>query len=747
MRLIYHFNQGFIGDLVEGTTLRAFLSDRLWCNPMRITKKLHGSRGMGKRTYHRATDPSAPRSMNAARFELELLEARMNAKLAEDLSANNRGALYGTRAGWERDQGLPAANHPPPDWVGTSVVIGGGDGGVVCVGDRSRYVVGRQQLEETDTLSLQQNLDAVAPTTPFSVVATKGLSASPAPLCSFLPPKEPATAEMARGRGGCHGGGLYHRRQQHPATTLQVMQTQDATAGAVEGSRWSAATGIAGNGRRAAFTNGAAVTSPTTTARGSGGSWEGLRVSPTTTGAIVAATGLYQQQSLCSGSGVETGAGAGSFGGCGETNGMPLPTQRQEQQCRLFPSFNQQQLLVETETGAQLNSYEQLDVNSNSIDLAAGVAGFAANNGHFEAASYSSSEEFIGSERLQPPIGAEQAPTGTIGDAPPPLWKQQQQQQQYQQQQQLFYADDGALNTAVLPDRVFEPGGGGVAGVGASRDLSEMMPRTALGGPSDGFGRGGGGSGGNLGYLLPSRPSRAECTFGRPIPFSFTSSDNGNVTNPVGGLIDGQYHRGEDSDNLFRHRRQQQGEAGYARQRASGSPSCVTADAAASIYAPLGACLSMLPSLPPQPLPAGRLSPATTDTTERHSHVDQYYHRPIPLHAALGYSTALMPPSQQAQQEPQQKQDGVSNADNESSRFPPLSRMAVFPTAEGLCSVGVEKSEASTTWELGTRRAGRAAGTACWGAGTPLPMAVNGVLQTTEAAAPAEEEEEVGSVV
>ncbi len=48
--LIDQFLSGRI-DLTEGTTLRVYLSDKLNCDPMRITKKFTGQDCLGKRVY------------------------------------------------------------------------------------------------------------------------------------------------------------------------------------------------------------------------------------------------------------------------------------------------------------------------------------------------------------------------------------------------------------------------------------------------------------------------------------------------------------------------------------------------------------------------------------------------------------------------------------------------------------------------------------------------------------------------
>lgn len=52
-RVIQDFNSGFL-DAAAGTTLRTFLSDKLNCDPMRITKKFTGEACIGKRVFHPA---------------------------------------------------------------------------------------------------------------------------------------------------------------------------------------------------------------------------------------------------------------------------------------------------------------------------------------------------------------------------------------------------------------------------------------------------------------------------------------------------------------------------------------------------------------------------------------------------------------------------------------------------------------------------------------------------------------------
>lgn len=52
-RVIQDFNSGYL-NAPAGTTLRSYLSDKLQCDPMRITKKFTGDACIGKRVFHPA---------------------------------------------------------------------------------------------------------------------------------------------------------------------------------------------------------------------------------------------------------------------------------------------------------------------------------------------------------------------------------------------------------------------------------------------------------------------------------------------------------------------------------------------------------------------------------------------------------------------------------------------------------------------------------------------------------------------
>ena len=50
-KIIAYFNKGLIPDVATGTTLRTYLSDKLQCDPMRITKKFAGASCIGKQVF------------------------------------------------------------------------------------------------------------------------------------------------------------------------------------------------------------------------------------------------------------------------------------------------------------------------------------------------------------------------------------------------------------------------------------------------------------------------------------------------------------------------------------------------------------------------------------------------------------------------------------------------------------------------------------------------------------------------
>eukprot|EP00547_Thalassionema_nitzschioides_P009435 CAMPEP_0194227504 /NCGR_PEP_ID=MMETSP0156-20130528/42892_1 /TAXON_ID=33649 /ORGANISM="Thalassionema nitzschioides, Strain L26-B" /LENGTH=514 /DNA_ID=CAMNT_0038959987 /DNA_START=1212 /DNA_END=2756 /DNA_ORIENTATION=- len=80
-RVIQDFNSGYL-NAPAGTTLRSYLSEKLQCDPMRITKKFTGAACIGKRVFHPAVRcPSNTAAIDKAQAELDALERRWRRRL------------------------------------------------------------------------------------------------------------------------------------------------------------------------------------------------------------------------------------------------------------------------------------------------------------------------------------------------------------------------------------------------------------------------------------------------------------------------------------------------------------------------------------------------------------------------------------------------------------------------------------------------------------------------------------------
>jgi hypothetical protein len=83
-RVIQDFNSGFL-DAPAGTTLRTYLSEKLKCDPMRITKKFTGDACIGKRVFH----PAVRSSSNAAaidKAQVRMMQHRTLLQLYDELT-------------------------------------------------------------------------------------------------------------------------------------------------------------------------------------------------------------------------------------------------------------------------------------------------------------------------------------------------------------------------------------------------------------------------------------------------------------------------------------------------------------------------------------------------------------------------------------------------------------------------------------------------------------------------------------
>ena len=86
-RVIRDFNGGLL-DAAPGTTLRSYLSDKLNCDPMRITKKFTGDASIGKRVFH-PRENASPAAVERSRREIAELEATWRRKLVPAVASKS----------------------------------------------------------------------------------------------------------------------------------------------------------------------------------------------------------------------------------------------------------------------------------------------------------------------------------------------------------------------------------------------------------------------------------------------------------------------------------------------------------------------------------------------------------------------------------------------------------------------------------------------------------------------------------
>lgn len=86
-RIIETFNAGSLEldpETAGGVTLRSYLSEKLGCDPMRITKKYTGASCLGKRVYHSANTKAPREVVEAVKIELAYLEEKFREKLEKN---------------------------------------------------------------------------------------------------------------------------------------------------------------------------------------------------------------------------------------------------------------------------------------------------------------------------------------------------------------------------------------------------------------------------------------------------------------------------------------------------------------------------------------------------------------------------------------------------------------------------------------------------------------------------------------
>lgn len=113
-RVIQDFNSGYL-NAPAGTTLRSYLSDKLHCDPMRITKKFTGDSCIGKRVFHPAVRcPSNTAAIDKAQVRTFCFDHLLNFFIVMHLTrrACNRLNLMPWKGGGVVDSKCNSASLP-----------------------------------------------------------------------------------------------------------------------------------------------------------------------------------------------------------------------------------------------------------------------------------------------------------------------------------------------------------------------------------------------------------------------------------------------------------------------------------------------------------------------------------------------------------------------------------------------------------------------------------------------------------
>mmetsp|Transcript_8928 Transcript_8928/g.22078 ORF Transcript_8928/g.22078 Transcript_8928/m.22078 type:complete len:503 (+) Transcript_8928:398-1906(+) len=119
-RVIQDFNSGYL-NAPAGYTLRSYLSDKLQCDPMRITKKFTGESCIGKRVFHPAVRSAAnAAAIDKAQAELDSLERRWRRRLELQQRESAKKAAASAAAANAASRGTVTVQGVPVSMLGTN---------------------------------------------------------------------------------------------------------------------------------------------------------------------------------------------------------------------------------------------------------------------------------------------------------------------------------------------------------------------------------------------------------------------------------------------------------------------------------------------------------------------------------------------------------------------------------------------------------------------------------------------------
>jgi len=203
-RVIKEFNSGFLNAPV-GTTLRSYLSEKLQCDPMRITKKFTGDACIGKRVFHPAVrSVTNAVAIDKAQAELDALERKWRRRLEMQ----------------QRESAKKAAAS-----AATAAVSAGRSHGFSPTGDAGQYggIVGAPQNVVTRTASWLDRASTILKETGGSSHSSRNVRGSTTPL-----PKNEIECQMKEVQRLIHEGPLI---QQTSAGIPQILDKSSSDQG------------------------------------------------------------------------------------------------------------------------------------------------------------------------------------------------------------------------------------------------------------------------------------------------------------------------------------------------------------------------------------------------------------------------------------------------------------------------------------------------------------------------------------
>ena len=196
-RFIHYFSSGLLA-LPEGKTLRASLSDKLQCDPMRITKKYAGASCLGNKISKLCDRPMfSPQDIEMARLEIARLERRFHMRIAQgagvplpkdssDSVASMINTSPATSVEPSNDATIQHLNKTIANNGSFIPQVGASPSGVPLVHQMNNQVNALQPAQHGQTASMASYLATLANNAQLAAAATPGTSLQNVNVASLL---------------------------------------------------------------------------------------------------------------------------------------------------------------------------------------------------------------------------------------------------------------------------------------------------------------------------------------------------------------------------------------------------------------------------------------------------------------------------------------------------------------------------------------------------------------------------------